>query len=255
MQGLSIEQNAETSYNTVSRTENVTTELQGMDSVLDALRECIGWPVKYRKEGAILGVSWAQGVLVHGPSGVGKSASIQHVAREYDASIHTVTPATLIGQYMGESERNLRQVFEKAEEQACHSQKPQIILIEEADSLFPQRKAGSSQQDARLVAQMLTLMDGSVAKSRRSSDSGHLVVIAVTTHPNSIDGALRRPGRLDREIMIGVPDENARCKILAELIRRMNVVQGFDVRRIGQRCHGYTGADLKSLCTTAIIYI
>lgn len=210
--------------------------------------------MQYKEEGAILGVSWAQGVLVHGPSGVGKSASIQQVAREYDAEIHVVTPATLIGQYMGESEKNLREVFEKAEEQASHSEKPQIILIEEADSLFPQRKSGSSQQDARLVAQMLTLMDGSMAKSTRSTKNGHLVVIAVTTHPNSIDGALRRPGRLDKEIMIGVPDEDARCKILAELTRRMNVVQGFDVKRIGQRCHGYTGADLRSLCTAAIIH-
>jgi len=226
-------------------------KLEGLDDVLASLRECIEWPVKYRDEGQVLGIHWCRGALIHGPSGVGKTASVMQVSEECVANVHLVTPATVIGQYMGESEKRLREVFEKAEEHAESTGKPNVILIEEADSLFPQRKSGT-QQDARLVAQLLTLMDGAAAKANKDKN-GHVVVIAITTHPNAIDTALRRPGRLDREIMISVPDMQARYALLKALTQKMNLGSSVNLQEISNKCHGYTGADMQSLCTAALI--
>ena len=225
--------------------------LEGLDDVLASLRECIEWPIKYRDEGNTLGIHWSRGVLIHGPSGVGKTASVMQVSEECSANIHLVTPATVIGQYMGESEKRLRDVFERAEEHAEITGRPNVILIEEADSLFPQRRSGT-QQDARLVAQLLTLMDGAAAKSKRHQN-GHVVVIAVTTHPNAIDTALRRPGRFDREIMISVPDVQARYALLQNFTRKMDLGSSVNLKEIASKCHGYTGADMQSLCTAALI--
>ena len=207
--------------------------------------------MKYKSEGVALGVHWARGVLIHGPSGVGKTASVNQVCKECDAVVHLVTPATLIGQYMGESERRLRELFESAEQGAQRTGTPHVILIEEADALFPQRKSGS-QQDARLVAQLLTLMDGAASKSM-SQKQGHVVVIAVTTHPNAIDAALRRPGRFDKEIMITIPTQEARYRILRELTKYMHLEESVQIENIASKCHGYSGADLQSLCTSALM--
>ena len=244
--------------------------LEGLDEVLDSLRELIAWPIRYRDQGASLGVRWPKGVLVHGPSGVGKTAAVRTVCDESGADIHLVTPASVIGQYMGESEKRLREVFERAEARSRETGTPSVVLIEEADSLFPQRRGGS-QQDARLVAQLLTLMDGAAAKASddmRSSAQGetdpgshhaqnnqphHVAVVAITTHPNAIDPALRRPGRLDREIAISVPGADARLRILERLAGRMNLAEDVDLRAIAARCHGYTGADLQSLCSGALV--
>lgn len=226
-------------------------KLEGLDNVLGELRECIEWPIKYRDEGAALGIHWSRGLLIHGPSGVGKTASVMQVAEECSAKLHLVTPATVIGQYMGESEKRLREIFEKAEEDAESTGKPNIILMEEADSLFPQRKSGT-QQDARLVAQLLTLMDGAAAKSKKNKN-GHIVFIAVTTQPNVIDTALRRPGRLDKEIMISVPDIEARYAILQRLTKKMDIGPSVNLRKIANKCHGYTGADMQSLCSAALL--
>lgn len=231
--------------------DKTSLELEGLDDVLATLRECIEWPIKYQNEGNALGIRWTKGLLIHGPSGVGKSACVKQVSEECQAHVQLVTPATLIGQFMGESEKRLREVFEVAEKHSESTGKPNIILIEEADSLFPQRRAGT-QQDARLVAQLLTLMDGAAAKSR-TLNQGHVIVIAVTTHPNAIDTALRRPGRFDREIMIPVPNMEARYKILKNLVRGMDLSPSVNLEDISNKCHGYTGADLQSLCSAALI--
>jgi SpoVK/Ycf46/Vps4 family AAA+-type ATPase len=197
-------------------------------------------------------VTWAKGVLVHGPSGVGKSSAVIQVAQEADAVVHAVTPATLIGQYMGESERRLREIFENAHKQAGACGKTHVILIEEADALFPRRKA-ENHHEARLVGQLLTLMDGLGAKATGKGD-GHVVVVAITAHPNVIDSALRRPGRFDRETMVPVPSPDARMKILQALLSQMrNVDLNVDVEAIASKCHGYTGADLKSLCSATVL--
>ena len=254
-------------------TEN-STRLEGMDDVLDSLRELISWPLRYKEQAAALGVRWPRGVLVHGPSGVGKTAAVRAVCEECDADIHLVTPATVIGQYMGESEKRLREVFERAERRSRETGAPGVILIEEADSLFPQRRGGS-QQDARLVAQLLTLMDGALSKVSNderemlpeenggsvvrkgvdveSTRHHHVAVVAITTHPNAIDPALRRPGRLDREISISVPNAEARLLILERLAQGMHLATDVDLPAIASRCHGYTGADLQSLCTASLV--
>ena len=241
------------------------TKLEGMDDVLDSLREVIAWPVQYRDQAAALGVRWPKGVLVHGPSGVGKTAAVRAVCDECCADVHLVTPGSVIGQYMGESEKRLREVFERAEARSRETGAPGVILVEEADSLFPQRRGGS-QQDARLVAQLLTLMDGSTSKASEDArlrqgkgegeekgDGGHVAVVAITTHPNAIDAALRRPGRFDREIFIPVPNARARLSILGRLAAGMNLAADVDIPGIAARCHGYTGADLQSLCTAALV--
>ena len=243
-------------------------KLDGMDYVLDSLREVIAWPMQYRDQAAALGVRWPKGVLVHGPSGVGKTAAVRAVCDECHADIHLVTPGSVIGQYMGESEKRLREVFERAETQSRVTGTPGVILVEEADSLFPQRRGGS-QQDARLVAQLLTLMDGAASKASESArgreEKGgrghgqgqhrghHVAVVAITTHPNAIDAALRRPGRFDREIAISVPNNEARLSILVRLAAGMNIAADVDLPSIAARCHGYTGADLQSLCTAALV--
>ena len=195
-------------------------------------------------------MTWPKGILLHGPSGVGKSSAVAQIASECRCKVYTVTPATLIGQYMGESERRLRDIFEEAKQGAATSSSTHIILIEEADALFPKRKPGV-QNDARLVAQLLTLMDGVAAKEQNFQ--GHVVVIAITGHPNSIDSALRRPGRFEKEIAIPVPDVKARRAILEYLVKDMNTVQNLNVDLIAQKCHGYTGADLRSLCSAALM--
>ena len=222
----------------------------------------IAWPIRYRSQAAALGVRWPKGVLVHGPSGVGKTAAVRAVCDECRADIHLVTPGSVIGQYMGESEKRLREVFERAETRSRETGAPGVILVEEADSLFPQRRGGS-QQDARLVAQLLTLMDGSASKAsqdaRRTEERGdrrnshHVAVVAITTHPNAIDAALRRPGRFDREIAITVPNARARLSILERLAAGMTLAADVDLPGIASRCHGYTGADLQSLCTAALV--
>ena len=239
--------------------------LEGMDDVLESLRELIAWPVRYRDQAASLGVRWPKGVLVHGPSGVGKTAAVRAVCGESGADVYLVTPASVIGQYMGESEKRLREVFERAEARSRETGAPGVVLIEEADSLFPQRRGGS-QQDARLVAQLLTLLDGAAAKAtdemKETSDKDeergtkkfhHVAVVAITTRPNAVDPALRRPGRLDREIAISVPGVDARCRILRRLASRMNLADDVEVDVVAARCHGYTGADLQSLCSGALV--
>lgn len=214
--------------------------------------QAIQWPLLHKELGATLGVTWPKGVLVHGPSGVGKSSAVIQIVQESEAVLYTVTPATLIGQYMGESERHLREIFENAHKQAGTCGKTHVILIEEADALFPRRKA-ENHHEARLVGQLLTLMDGLGAKTTGKGD-GHVVVVAITTHPNVIDPALRRPGRFDREILVPVPSPNARMQILQALFSQMkNIDPNVDVEAIASKCHGYTGADLKSLCSATVL--
>jgi len=205
----------------------------------------------HKKEGAALGVKWPRGVLLHGPSGVGKSGAVAQIAYESRSVVHIITPASLIGQYVGESERRLREVFEAAEEGASTAAVTHIILIDEADALFPKRKQGN-QQEARLVGQLLTLMDGMASKTEGDSP-GHVVIIAVTTHPNVLDAALRRSGRIDVEVAVPVPDYTARKKILAGLVKQIRSSQDLDVDLIASKCHGYTGADLMSLCSAALL--
>lgn len=236
-----------------------------MDDVLEALREAIIWPHLYHQEGASLGISWPRGLLLHGPSGTGKSSAVAAVAKECNASIHTITAASIFGAYTGQSERRLREVFEAAQLEATNQSEdnshPVIIFIDEIDALCPTRDS-KKQHEARVVAQLLTLMDGansgiSSSSSNKggghipSSFSSHIVVIAATNRPNAIDPALRRAGRFDREVSVNIPLLPSRLAILERLIEKMPLADDVDLHCIAAKCHGYTGADLAALCREA----
>lgn len=237
------------------------------------MQQVIGWPVLYAKEAAALGVRWPRGVLLHGPPGVGKSSAVAAVAAEFNAHVHLITAGSVVGAYMGESERRLRDAFNEARQVAATSGRPVVIFLDEVDALCPRRTPGS-QHEARLVGQLLTLLDGAESGAARSrlptSDPGptsetnsggregtsprHVVVIAATSRPNALDPALRRPGRLDREVAVPVPDAAARKKILRALVEgRLPLAEGVDLDAVAARCHGYTGADLKALCREAAL--
>jgi SpoVK/Ycf46/Vps4 family AAA+-type ATPase len=237
--------------------------LTGMDDVLDALREAIIWPHLYHQQGASLGISWPRGLLLHGPPGTGKSSAVAAVAKECNASIHTITAASIFGAFTGQSERRLREVFEAAqlEAESEGNNHPVIIFIDEIDALCPKRDS-KRQHEARVVAQLLTLMDGAATSSGNnkgggggqipsSSSSSHIVVIAATNRPNAIDPALRRAGRFDREVSVNIPLLPSRLAILERLVEKMPLAGDVDLHNIAAKCHGYTGADLSALCREA----
>ena len=166
-----------------------------MGDTIQQLREMVELPLRYPELFTRLGVDPPKGVLLHGPPGTGKTRLAQAVANESDASFFAINGPEIMGSGYGESEKALRQVFDEATKSS-----PAIIFIDEIDSIAPKRDRVPGEAEKRLVAQLLTLMDGLEARA-------NLVVIAATNRPDAIDEALRRPGRFDREIVIGVPDE------------------------------------------------
>ncbi len=212
----------------------------------------------YAKEASSLGVRWPRGVLLHGPSGTGKSAAVAAVAAEFGAPIHVITAGSVIGSFVGESERRLREAFAAADADAATTGRPVVIFLDDVDTLCPRRGPGQ-QHEARLVGQILTLLDGAASGAARApataaetQKNGHVVVVAATSRPNAIDPALRRPGRLDREVAVGVPSPDARFQILTALASRLPInPEKTDLQTVAARCHGYTGADLEALCREA----
>jgi SpoVK/Ycf46/Vps4 family AAA+-type ATPase len=207
-------------------------------------------------------------VLLHGPPGVGKSAAVAAVAAEFGAAVHPITAASIFGAFTGQSERRLREAFAAAAADTAAG-RAAVVFLDDVDALCPRRRAGS-QHEARVVGQLLTLMDGAQAGARRAREDaapggggggggaaaapgarGHLVVIAATSRPASLDPALRRPGRLDREVAVPVPAAAARAAILRLAAARMPLAGDVDLRAVAARCHGYTGADLGALCREA----
>ncbi|HNW37728.1 MAG TPA: CDC48 family AAA ATPase, partial [Methanosarcina vacuolata] len=188
-----------------------------------------------------LGIEPPKGVLLHGPPGTGKTLIAKAVASETDANFITISGPEIVSKYYGESEQKLREIFEEAEKEA-----PSIIFIDEIDSIAPKRGEVTGELERRVVAQLLSLMDG--LKSR-----GEVVVIAATNRPNSIDEALRRGGRFDREIEIGIPDRNGRKQILLIHTRGMPI-QDVSLSEIADVTHGFVGADLSSLCKEAAMH-
>lgn len=216
-------------------------DVGGMSDTIQQLREMVELPLRYPELFTRLGVDPPKGVLLHGPPGTGKTRLAQAVANESDAEFFTINGPEIMGSAYGESEKRLREVFEEAARVA-----PSIIFIDEIDSIAPKRTQVPGEAEKRLVAQLLTLMDGLEARA-------NLVVIAATNRPDAIDEALRRPGRFDREIVIGVPDESGRREILGIHTRGMPLGDKVDLKELARVTHGFVGADIAALAREAAI--
>jgi len=216
-------------------------DIGGLGSTIDQVREMVELPLRYPELFQRLGVDPPKGVLLHGPPGTGKTRLARAVANESDASFFLINGPEIMGSAYGESEKRLREVFEEAAKAA-----PSIIFIDEIDSIAPKRGQVTGEAEKRLVAQLLTLMDG--LESRQNT-----VVIAATNRPEAVDEALRRPGRFDREIVIGVPDERGRREILGIHTRGMPLGDQVDLDGLARQTYGFVGADVAALAREAAI--
>ena len=225
----------------VRRADVTYDDVGGMGDTIRQLREMVELPLRYPELFTRLGVDPPRGVLLHGPPGTGKTRLARAVANESEAAFFVINGPEIMGSAYGESEKKLREIFEKATKAA-----PSILFIDEIDSIAPARDKVHGEAEKRLVAQLLTLMDGLEPRT-------NLVVIAATNRPDAIDEALRRPGRFDREIIIGVPDESGRREILAIHTRGMPLDSKVSLRELARTTHGFVGADLNALTREAAI--
>ena len=216
-------------------------ELGGLKDEVQKIREMVELPVRHPELFKKIGVEAPKGVLLYGPPGTGKTLLAKAVAGETNSHFISISGPEIMDKHYGESEEKIRGIFSQAEENS-----PSIIFIDEIDSIAPKRDEVSGGIEKRIVSQLLTLMDG--IKSR-----GKVVVIAATNRPDSIDPALRRPGRFDREIEIGIPDEAARSEILAIHTRGMPLDEKVDLARLARVAHGFVGADLEALAKEAAL--
>lgn len=215
----------------------------GLEAEIEIIKDMIELPLLQPQVFGRFGLRAPKGVLLHGPPGTGKTLLARAVAASTNAHVITINGPEIVGKYYGETEAKLRDIFNDAEKQS-----PSIIFIDEIDALCPKRQDSSNQVEQRIVATLLTLMDG------MGSSSSRVVVLASTNRPNAIDEALRRPGRFDREVEVGIPDAEARLSILKVLMRNMpHSLTGDDIKSIADRTHGYVGADLSSMCQTAAL--
>ena len=214
-------------------------ELGGLKSEVQKIREMVELPMRHPELFEKIGVEAPKGVLLYGPPGTGKTLLAKAVAGETNAHFISISGPEIMGKHYGESEERIREIFTQAEENA-----PSIVFIDEIDSIAPKRDEVSGELEKRIVSQLLTLMDG--MKSR-----GNVVVIAATNRPDSIDPALRRPGRFDREIEIGIPDDEGRFDILSIHTRGMPIDEKVDLKQISKTTHGFVGADLEILSKEA----
>merc|ERR1711988_594355 len=214
-------------------------DIGGVKKQLANIREMVELPLRHPTLFKTLGVKPPRGVLLYGPPGSGKTLIARAVANETGAFFFLINGPEIMSKMAGESEKNLRNAFEEAEKNS-----PSIIFIDEIDSIAPKREKTNGEVERRIVSQMLTLMDGLKARA-------NVVVIGATNRPNSIDAALRRFGRFDREIDIGVPDENGRLEIFRIHTRNMKLDDDVDPEQVARETHGFVGADMAALCTEA----
>ncbi len=216
-------------------------DIGGLGSQIQRIREMIELPLRYPQVFERLGIGAPKGVFLYGPPGTGKTLIARAVANETDAYFTHISGPEIMGKFYGESEARLRSVFEDAQAHA-----PAIIFIDEIDSIAPKREemGGEKQVERRVVAQLLSLLDG--LESR-----GQVIVIGATNIPNTIDPALRRPGRFDREISIPIPDKNGRLEILGIHTRGMPLAEDVSLEKLAEITHGFVGADLEALAREA----
>ena len=214
-------------------------ELGGLKNEVQKIREMVELPMRHPELFDKIGVEAPKGVLLYGPPGTGKTLIAKAVAGETNAHFISLSGPEIMGKHYGESEEKIREIFTQGEENS-----PSIIFIDEIDSIAPKRDEVSGELEKRIVSQLLTLMDG--MKSR-----GRVVVIAATNRPDSIDPALRRPGRFDREIEIGIPDDDGRLDILSIHTRGMPINEKVNLKQIAKTTHGFVGADLEILSKEA----
>ena len=214
-------------------------DIGGLHAEVDKVREMIELPLRHPELFEKLGVEAPKGVLLHGPPGTGKTLLAKAVASETSANFTSIGGPEIMSKFYGESEERLREIFKEAAENA-----PSIIFIDEIDSIAPKREEVTGETERRVVAQLLALMDGMEGR-------GKVVVIGATNRVNALDPALRRPGRFDREIEIGIPDKDGRLEIIQIHTRGMPLADDVDLIQLASITHGYVGADLAALAREA----
>jgi len=214
-------------------------DIGGLQEEIQRLREMVELPMRHPEIFQRLGIDPPKGVLLHGPPGCGKTLLARAVANESDANFFSINGPEIMSKFYGESEARLREMFQQAEKNA-----PAIIFIDELDSVAPKREEVTGEVERRVVAQLLALLDGLTSR-------GNVIVIGATNRPNALDPALRRPGRFDREIEIGIPDKKGRHEVLQVHTRGMYLADDVDLRKLSEVSHGYTGADLAALSREA----
>ncbi|WP_460025703.1 CDC48 family AAA ATPase [Infirmifilum sp. SLHALR2] len=224
----------------VGRIPRVTyDDIGDLEEAKQKIREMVELPLKHPELFKRLGIDPPKGILLYGPPGTGKTLLAKAVANETDAYFIAINGPEIMSKFYGESEQRLREIFEEAKEHA-----PAIIFIDEIDAIAPKREEVTGEVEKRVVAQLLALMDGLEAR-------GDVIVIGATNRPNALDPALRRPGRFDREIEIGIPDKRGRLEILKVHTRSMPLAKNVDLEKLAEITHGYVGADLAALCREA----
>jgi transitional endoplasmic reticulum ATPase len=217
-------------------------DIGGLTDEIRKVREMIELPLRYPELFERLGVEAPKGILLHGPPGTGKTLLAKAVASETNANFSSISGPEIMSKFYGESEGRLREIFDHAQENA-----PSVIFIDELDSIAPKREEVTGEVEKRVVSQLLALMDG--LQSR-----GKVVVIGATNRPNALDPALRRPGRFDREIELGVPNKDGRLQILQIHTRGMPLIEDVDLKRLANATHGFVGADLEALSKEAALH-
>ncbi|KAF9595456.1 hypothetical protein IFM89_000374 [Coptis chinensis] len=220
--------------------------IAGNSEALEALREVITFPILYPREAQKLGLKWPRGLLLYGPPGTGKTSLVRAIVRESGAHLTVISPHSVHRAHAGESEKILREAFKDAASHAS-SGKPSVIFIDEIDALCPRRDS-RREQDIRVASQLFMLMD---ANKPSSMSHNHVIVVASTNRKDTIDPALRRPGRFDREVEVSTPNEEERLQILMLYSKKLPLDPHVNLQAIAASCNGYVGADLEALCREA----